>query len=78
MYQRPFEDFDASADEPDFPSEWFEALKFNLALRLAPEYGVPTESFSMIKNLAKETKDAALSFGTEEGGFYFEVDKRTW
>jgi hypothetical protein len=78
VYQRPFEDFDASTDEPDFPQEWFEALKFNLALRLAPEYGLSTEQFSIIKNIAKETKDAALSGGTEEGSLFFQVDKRMW
>ncbi|GAI81104.1 unnamed protein product, partial [marine sediment metagenome] len=40
-----FEDFDAAANNPDFPVEWHEALKFNLAMRLAPEYGrqIPQE-----------------------------------
>lgn len=78
VYQRPFEDFDASTDEPDFPQEWFEALKFNLALRLAPEYGLSTEQYSIIKNIAKETKDAALSGGTEEGSLFFQVERRDW
>ena len=78
VYQRPFEDFDAASDEPDFPQEWFEALKFGLAMRLAPEYGVPTEQYSMVKNLANETKTAALSFGLEEGSLSFEPDRRSW
>lgn len=37
-YQRPIEDFDAASNEPDFPQEWFETLKFGLAARLAPKF----------------------------------------
>ncbi len=39
IYQRPIEDFDSTANTPDFPQEWYEALKYNLAIRIAPEYG---------------------------------------
>ena len=34
----PIQDFDVSTDDPDFPQEWFAALKYNLAIHLAPEY----------------------------------------
>lgn len=36
-YHRPIEDFDSTADEPDYPQEWFRALKYGLARELAPE-----------------------------------------
>lgn len=78
VYQRPFEDFDASTDEPDFPQEWFQALKFGLAEVLAPEYGVPLENYGYLRKVAKEYKDAALSNNTEEGSFFFHVDHRKW
>ncbi len=78
VYQRPFEDFDTSTDEPDFPQEWFDALKFGLADRLAPEYGVPIEDRNDIKSRARQLKDEALSFGTEEGSMYFQVERRGW
>jgi hypothetical protein len=78
VYQRPFEDFDASSDEPDFPQEWFEALKFGLAYRLAPEYGCTLEQIGMLGRMAKEFKEAALAFGLEEGSYFFERDIRTW
>lgn len=78
VYQRPYEDFDASTDEPDFPQEWFEALKFNLADRLAPEYGLSIQERQDIKARARESKGEALSFGTEEGSFFFGVEKRSW
>lgn len=78
VYQRPFEDFDASSDEPDFPQEWFDALKFGLADRLAAEYGVPIVDRNDIRSRAAQLKQEALSFGTEEGSFMFMVEQRLW
>ena len=75
-YQCPFEDFDASTDNIDFPQEWYDAVIYGLATRLAPEYGVPVEQRQILNKEAKEIKDAALSFGTEEGSLYFGVDRR--
>lgn len=40
---RKLEDFDATADNPDAPVSWIEALVFALARRLSPEYGLPLE-----------------------------------
>jgi hypothetical protein len=40
-YQRPFEDFDAATDNPDFPQEWLRALKWNLASEIGIEFGTP-------------------------------------
>lgn len=78
VYQRPFEDFVTSTDNPDFPQEWLEALKYGLAVRLAPEYGLPVEQRQVLKSEAKEIKDAALGMGTEEGSLYFQRDFRSW
>lgn len=75
VYQRPFEDFDASGDEPDFPQEWFDAITYLLADRLAPEYGVASEAKNDIKMRAAQIKAEALSFGTEEGSLYFSVNR---
>lgn len=74
-YQRPFEDFDASTDEPDFPQEWFDALTYLLADRLAPEYGVQAEHRTDIQRRAMQYKAEAISFGTEEGSLYFSLDR---
>lgn len=78
VYQRPFEDFDASTDEPDFPQEWYEALKYGLASRLAGEYQLSMQVRQFLKGEANEAKELALSFGTEEGSLYFQVDSRRW
>lgn len=76
VYQRPFEDFLISGNNPDFPQEWLEAIKYGLAARLAPEYGMPLEQRQFLNKEAGEVKQAALSFGTEEGSLYFQVDRR--
>ena len=75
VYQRPFEDFDASADEADFPQEWFDAVTYLLADRLAPEYGIPTETKNDIRSRAAQYKMEALSFGGEEGSLYFSISR---
>lgn len=71
IYQRPFEDFDASTDEPDIPQEWFDPLKFGLATRIAGEYGMPIMDQQILEQRAKKYKDEALSFDQEEGSLYF-------
>lgn len=39
VYHRPIEDFDSATDTPDLPQEWYEPLKYKLAIRIAPEHG---------------------------------------
>lgn len=43
-YLRTIQDFDSGTDQPDFPQEWLECLTFNLAVRIAPSYGVNLSS----------------------------------
>lgn len=78
VYQRPYEDFDSASDEPDFPQEWFDALKFGLADRLCPEYGVPIIDRNDIRSRAAQLKLDALLGGVEEGSFSFQVDVRSY
>lgn len=73
---RPYEDFDTATDEPDFPQEWYEALKYGLATRLAGEYGITTEDRNALRAEAQKIKDEALGFGTEEGSIWFTADNR--
>lgn len=67
MYvQRTLEDFDAGADEPDFPQEWFEALSFGLASRLLGKYGVQPVIAQYIRAQAAESLMDAIGFSSEE------------
>jgi hypothetical protein len=77
-YQRPFEDFSHEDDTPDFPQEWLEALKYGLAERLAPEYGLPTDQRQLLIKESQKVLELALSFGTEEGSVYLQVDRRNY
>lgn len=78
IYQRPYEDFDASTDTPDFPQEWYDAVTYGLASRLAPEYGVPIGDRKTLFQEMTLIKQDALNFGLEEGSLYFQVDRRNW
>jgi len=73
-YQTPFEDMTSSTDDIDFPSEWTEAIIYGLAHRLSPEYGVPLQDRQLLAKEAEFFHDKALSFGTEEGGIFFQPD----
>lgn len=69
---KPFMDFDASTDVPDFPQYWYNALKWGLADQLSYEYGVGLAERSMITKKAMYHKDQALSAGTEEGSLFLQ------
>jgi hypothetical protein len=77
-YQRPFEDLDADVDEPDFPQEWFDALCYGLACRLAPAYGIPLADRKQLWNEMTIIKQDAMNFGLEEGSMFFQRDFRNW
>lgn len=74
VYQRPFEDFVASTDTPDFPSYWTDALIYGLAWRLGPEYGLPLQDRQILAKEAEYHLQKALSFGTEEGSLHLQPD----
>lgn len=78
IYQRPFEDFDASTDEPDFPQEYYHALKLVLADVIAPEHGLSIQERQDLSRRAQQAWQEALGFGTEEGSMFFQADIRNY
>lgn len=76
--QIPFEDFNTSTDAPDFPQEWYDAVTYGLATRLAPEYGVSIPDRKTLWQEMSIIKQEALNFGLEEGSMFFQVDRRSW
>ncbi len=74
VFQRPFEDFDAAGDTPDFPAEWWDALCYLLAVRLAPVYGMPSSDRQLLRAEANEALMLALENEPEEGSFSIQVD----
>lgn len=76
IFQRPFEDFDASGDTPDFPQEWYDALCYLTAVRLAPVYGMPVADRQLLKQEATEIFLLAEQNEPEEGSIRFGLDAR--
>lgn len=72
--QRSLEDFDSTGNTPDFPIEWGEALIWNLAYKLAFQYGVPQQMINMIKLEAYEAKKRAEGFDREFQSITFQPD----
>lgn len=74
-YQRPSEGFTAAGETPDFPQEWQNALIYNLAVGLAPEFGVPLEDRKLLIQEAEKHLNTALQGGAEEASFFFKPDR---
>jgi hypothetical protein len=74
VYQRPFDQFDATTDTPDFPQVWLEPLIYSLAHRISPEFGLPLAEQDKLNETANALITNALSFGTEEGSFFIQPD----
>ena len=66
----PIQDFDASTDNPDFPSYYFNTLTWLLASEIAYEYGIGLQERGQIKKEADSHLQQALSFDQEEGSFF--------
>lgn len=75
-YQSPFQGFTSASETPDFPQEWQNALIYNLAVLLAPEYGVPLDDRKELKQEAKMHLDAAIEGSGEDSSIYFQRDER--
>ena len=75
-FDRPLQVADDQLDSPDFPSEWFDALKWNLALQLLSGYTVPATIAQMVLVNAQSSLDEALDFDEETGSLYVMPDFR--
>lgn len=75
VYTRPTEYISISTDTMDFPEEWYSAIIYALAVRLAPEWGIPLPDRQMLKKESDEYLGIALSNSTEEASFYFQINK---
>lgn len=74
VYHLPFEDMDAPTNNFDCPVEWLEAIKFGLALRLAPEYGIDLPAQYRLQKQFDEIYDKALTWDMENTSIYFQPD----
>jgi len=74
--QHPYQDFDASTDQPDIPRYLTNALVWALADQLAYEYGVGLSERDRITKKAQVHKAIAMSFDQEEGSLFLSPEPR--
>ena len=65
-YERELLKPTAMTDILDFPEEWFDALIYNLAVRLAPMYALNPVKRQLLKSEAEQLKFDALSADSDE------------
>ena len=73
-WHRPILKFDAAGDYPDLPEEWSQTLIFNLAVVMAPEFSVSTETLQQIATMAGTFKDDMMGWDREAESFQFGPD----
>lgn len=76
VYHRPFEDFDAATDTPDFPQEWYHPVRFSVAAALAHEYGVPLKVQESLRRESLLFKREAMNFDREDTSVFIQPDIR--
>lgn len=55
-FRRRLYEFSSASDNPDLPGEWVDVLKKELALDLAPEYGVPPAILNELRMDVQEAR----------------------
>jgi hypothetical protein len=54
IYRKPFDDIDSLDDNLEIPPNWYEAIIYNLAVRLAYEFPIPIPTFHILRADARE------------------------
>lgn len=71
---KPLEIFSNTANNPDFPAEWFEMLSWGLAALIGPEYGIPLQRQQLLEIKAERAKELAFSWDEEAGSLLIGPD----
>jgi hypothetical protein len=75
-YLRPLEYFNNSTDTADFPEEWVSAIIYGLAVRLAPEYGLPLQDRSLLIKEAEQYLKTAEDNAFEDASLFIQPERR--
>lgn len=70
----PLQDMDALDNDFDFPVEWMRALKYNLGVEVAPEFGI--EPSATVQRIAMTSLYEASGWDREHGSVFFGRDRR--
>ena len=71
----PIQDIDAATNDPDFPAEFYRAVKFNLAVDISHEYkGVDLNRYYALRKQADQLFKNLSIFDAEYGSIFFESE----
>lgn len=73
-YTRTIEDFDAAGDTPDFPVEWYDALVYNLAMRVAPDFRVRSDDIKDVQGMAQYLYRQVKAYAQEPAPLLMQID----
>lgn len=76
IYQAAMEDMDVGTEEVDFPNEWYRALILNLAVDLAPKYGLEMRERQMLEIQAADALDLAKDYDVEDTSVFLQPNMR--
>jgi len=68
------DDFDSTADSPEFPIEWGNVLVWSLAAELASEYGLPEQEQSRLWSTSEFKLKELLDYDVENASVEFVLD----
>jgi hypothetical protein len=74
--QSPISDVTTPSATPEFPSEWFNCLKFGLADQLALEYGVSAQVRAELSQRAMKYLEEMTDWSQEEAATSFQPEFR--
>lgn len=72
IYQKEFDDLDNSTDDFEFPPFCLNAIRWNLAKELIPQFNVDKDRANTIKENAMESKKLILDFDQENTPFFIQ------
>jgi hypothetical protein len=70
---RTIQDMVSDLNTFDLPQEWAEAIKYNLAAKIAAEYGLPMNERQMLQQEAMALKENIKSYSIENASTFFGV-----
>lgn len=72
-WYRPLNDYLSNDNTSDLPQEWINALTWNLAVELAPDFSVPIQRFAILKAIAAEKLELVRGYDREAQPIYFQL-----
>jgi len=76
VIQRQIQDFNIASDNPDFPQEALQMLKWGLANEIGPEYGVTDSTLDRVERRATAYMNEFADFQQEQTSVFFTPSER--